>query len=279
MGVVPAADQQDRLAQQRRGDRMPPPAQLLSRIPLQPAQGHAPGIVLGQQGHPLPQEGLAFEAAANLAPGLFIPASAALQRRQLQTPSQAQGPPVGTPLAGPVIAFTGPGHGRGQAIRQGGGIALGGGIEQLAEALIRKAITAQPAIGPGQTPGPAHRLGAIGRLLVKATEMALRIPLAAHVLHHHHKSLGRVPAGMGVGDRRGDRPAVGLAHQQHGPAAWAPRSPQPTGQAGAVATGHPEVLLADGHGGGRHSITGDRLQADSARIRVQRTSGQCRPTT
>ena len=146
---------------------------------------------------------------------------------------------MGTPFAGPVIALTGTGHGGGQAVRQCAGIAVGGGIEQLAEALVGEAITPQPAIGPGQAPGPAHRLGPIDRLLVKAAKIAIRIPLAAHVLHHHHKAPGRVPAGVGIGDRGGDRPAVGLAHQQHGPAAIPQGSPQPTGQAGAVATGHP----------------------------------------
>ena len=78
-----------------------------------------------EQGHAFAQEAAPLEGIADRLPAFVIALPLAALGGQLQTPAQAQGPPVGSALAGPVGAFVEPGHGRGQAIGQAIAVRIG----------------------------------------------------------------------------------------------------------------------------------------------------------
>ena len=166
-----------------------------------------------QQIETLLQERAALEAAPDRPPALVIAAALASLSRQLQPPANAKGPPVAPPLAGPVQPFIQAGHRRSEGIRQLAVVAQ----RQLTESLIGKAVAAHAAIAPALAAQPGEGGAAIGAFLAEAGEVALRAAPAAHVLHHHGEAMAGIPTGMGVGDRGGDGPAIGLAHQQHRP--------------------------------------------------------------
>ena len=213
---------------------MAPPSLRIGGIAAEPAQAHAVRIQLLQQGRPLRLEGSALKALADLAPPLVIAAAPAALGGQLQRPGQTQPPPVSTAFTGPVEPLIQPGHGGRQAVGEGiiaavdpgarSGFPLPdslrrAGVEELGEALIGEAIGAHAAVGALQAAGPAHSRGSIGGLAGEAAELPFGIAPAPHVLHGHEEALGRIPGRVGIGDGGGDRPAVGLAHQQHGPGA------------------------------------------------------------
>ena len=145
---------------------------------------------------------------------------------------------MGAALAGPVEPLIQSCHGGREAVGVGIiavlGLANGSGIrlrarlgaslrllgqEQLGETLVGEAVGAHATVGVFQIAGPAHRGGAIGSLAGKAAELTFGIAAAPHVLHGHQEALGRVPGRVGIGHGGGDRPAIGLAHQQHRPGA------------------------------------------------------------
>ena len=288
VGVVPAADQQHWPPQQLRCYLVVHPSLRIGGIAAQPAQAHASWIQPFQQGRPLLQKGSALQAAADLPPAVGVVAPAAAFGGQLQRPAQPQPPPVGAALAGPVEPLIQPRHGGREAVGEGIiavlGLANGSGIrlrarlrarlsarlraslrllgqEQLGETLVGEAVGAHATVGVLQIAGPAHRGGAIGSLAGKAAELTFGIAAAPHVLHGYQEALGRVPGRVGIGHGGGDRPAVGLAHQQHRPGADPVGpvrigSPEPGGQPDPVRAGHPQIL------GGLHSAHVGAVQAD-----------------
>ena len=249
VGIVPATQQQHGPAQQGVRGGVNPPAFGISRIAIQPLQGHARGVVALEQGHAFAQEAAPLEGIADRLPAFVIALPLAALGGQLQTPAQAQGPPVGTALAGPVGAFVEPGHGRGQAIGQAIAVrivpfVMDAVVEELAQALIGEAIGAHQAIAAGELAYPPNRISPIRGFLGKALEIPLGFAPAPNVLHHHQKPMLGVPVRMGIGDRRSNGPSVGLPHQQGWPRPIAPGGPDPTDQARAVPTTHPVVMAA-----------------------------------
>ena len=118
VGIVPATQQQHGPAQEGGRGCVNPPPLWICRIAVQPLQGHARGVVALEQGHAFAQEAAPLEGIADRLPAFGIAIPLAALGGQLQAPTQAQGPPVGSALAGPVGAFVEPCHGRRQAIGQ-----------------------------------------------------------------------------------------------------------------------------------------------------------------
>ena len=182
LGIVPASEQQHRALQQGLGHRVAPPELRALRIAAQPAETHAGRIVTFQQRQAIAQVGAAFKAATDLQPsGWILPPPTAFGR-QLQGPAEAQAPPVGSSLAGPVQPLIQSAQRRHQAVGQTGAIAI---VQQLAQSLIGKAVGAHLAVTAWQVAGPAHRRSAIGTFLAEAAERTAGVAAAAHVLHHH----------------------------------------------------------------------------------------------
>ena len=240
VGVVPAADQQQGLTPERGGRLMAGPAGAAGGVAPQPSQPHGAGVVALEQGRPLAQEAAGVEAGADLLPGLVIVAAAAGQGCQLQGPGQLQGPPMGTALAGPVQPFIQASHGWRQGIEAGSGVLQ----QQLGEALVGKPVAPHLAVAPALATQPGQGRRAVGGLRAKPGRCASGVAPTATVLHHHGIAMARIPVGMGIGDRGGDRPAVGLAHQQGRPGAGPGGQPDAAGQGNAVGGLHPSVLNA-----------------------------------
>ena len=260
VGVVPAADQQQGLTPERGGRLMAGPAGAAGGVAPQPGQPHGAWVVALKQGQPLAQEAAGVEAGADLLPGLVIVAAAAAQGCQLQGPGQLQGPPMGTALAGPVQPFIQASHGRRQGIEARSGILQ----QQLGEALVGKPVAPHLAIAPALAAQPGQGRAAIGRLLAEPSRLASGVAPTTAVLHHHGIAVAPVPLGMGIGHRGGDRPAVGLAHQQGRPGAGPGGQPDAAGQGNAVGGLHPSVLNADIQRSNHRVVKGIPLQRGGA---------------
>ena len=199
-------------------------------ISLEPLQSHAGGVEALQQGQAIAQEAAVLEAQANRLPALPIPLTLAALGGELQGPTQPQRPPVASTIAGPMQPLVQSAHRWGEGVGQ----VLRIGIEQLAQALIREAVGAHLSSAPGLLADPAQRVRGVAGLLGKAAEITTRITPAADVLNQDCKSSLGVPTRMGIGDRRGNGAAVGLAHQQARPRAFSCGCPKRGGQDRAV---------------------------------------------
>ena len=108
---------------------------------------------------------------------------------------------MGAPLRRPVAAFIETGHGGGQGVGQVSLLLGPHADQQLAQALVREAIGADPAVAGRVAAQPAHGAPPIGRLLGEAAEASSRVPPSAYVLYRHQETVGGIPAGMGNHNR------------------------------------------------------------------------------
>ena len=156
---------------------------------LEPAQGHALGIVVFKHRHAFTQIAAVFKAASHLVPGLMVSPPFGLETGQLQAPTQPQMPPVGVAVATPVVPFVQAAHRRCQAI---GWWALRR-RQQLGQALIGEAVHPDSTIDLWPLPQPTQGVGCVVRFLGEAAEMSSRRSLAAHILNDHNKAVTAPP--------------------------------------------------------------------------------------
>ena len=123
MGVPPAAQQQHRLTKPGRRGGVVTPAAGIAWILGQPAVHHPVGVVLSQQLQTIPEVAAVLEGASDRLPCRGLPSPLGLECSQLQSPAQAQMPPVGSAFAAPVPPFIQAGHGR--AMQSGGWASAG----------------------------------------------------------------------------------------------------------------------------------------------------------
>ena len=195
MRIPPSTDQQHRPLEPALRGVMNRPLLIVAGVVVQPAPGHAFGVMALQQGWSVPQIAVVFKASADLQPGRCISASLGLEGRQLQPPSQAEVPPVGTAFTTPMASFVQAGHRRSGALRRWGRLSCG----ELGQALIRKPVDPQASIAFRQLPHPGMGGGGVGCFLTKPPETSLRLALSSDVLNDHQEAMGRPPTGVGVG--------------------------------------------------------------------------------